>query len=256
MIAMREMSVPEQNIFLDKQSGKDFDRPQYKRLVKKLKPDDLLYIRSIDRLAPDFLDYGVSLERFFVTTVARPENDPQYVKFKELHFRQYADIAEAKLRQQVGVIDQQTEAQRRVIDAQSMAQKRSIEGCSYQQERGFDVAERLAGNEGVGSFTSAGMGLGMMAGVYGGNMDHPGLYGGGVPVPGAAVAKGRWGREKPILPLSGHDRVGGIPAGAVGDLLRVRPGPGDGEDGGIRQSFGAADRLDADRGRRSRQRAY
>lgn len=120
-----------------------------------------------ERLAPDFLDYGVSLERFFVTTVARPENDPQYIKFKELHFRQYADIAEAKLRQQVGVIDQQTEAQRRVINAQSMAQKRSIEGYSYQQERGFDVAERLAGNEGVGSFTSAGMGLGMMAGVGG-----------------------------------------------------------------------------------------
>lgn len=120
-----------------------------------------------ERLAPDFLDYGMSLERFFVTTVARPESDPQYIKFKELHFRRYADIAEAKLRQQVGVIDQQTEAQRRVIDAQSMAQKRSIEGYSYQQERGFDVAERLAGNEGAGSFTSAGLGLGMMAGVGG-----------------------------------------------------------------------------------------
>lgn len=120
-----------------------------------------------ERLAPDFLEYGISLERFFVTTVARPENDPQYIKFKELHFRQYADIAEAKLRQQVGVIDQQTEARRRVIDAESLARKRSIEGYSYQQERGFDVAERLAGNEGAGSFTSAGMGLGMMAGVGG-----------------------------------------------------------------------------------------
>lgn len=120
-----------------------------------------------ERLAPDFLDYGVSLERFFVTTIARPESDSQYIKFKELHFRQYADVAEARLRQQVGVIDQQTEAQRRVIDAQSMARKRSIEGYSYQQERGFDVAEKLAGNEGAGSFTSAGMGLGMMAGVGG-----------------------------------------------------------------------------------------
>ena len=47
---MREMSVPEQNIFMDKQSGKDFNRPQYKKLVKKLKPGDLLYIKSIDRL--------------------------------------------------------------------------------------------------------------------------------------------------------------------------------------------------------------
>ena len=42
LIALREMSIPEQNIFMDKQSGKDFNRPQYKKLVKKLKPDDLL----------------------------------------------------------------------------------------------------------------------------------------------------------------------------------------------------------------------
>lgn len=54
MIALREMSVPERNIFMDKQSGKDFNRPQYKKLVKKLKPDDLLYIKSIDRLGRNY----------------------------------------------------------------------------------------------------------------------------------------------------------------------------------------------------------
>ena len=54
LIALREMSVPEQNIFLDKQSGKDFNRPQYKKLVKKLKPGDLLYIKSIDRLGRNY----------------------------------------------------------------------------------------------------------------------------------------------------------------------------------------------------------
>ncbi len=53
-IALRQMSVPERNIFMDKQSGKDFDRPQYKELVKKLKPDDLLYIKSIDRLGRSY----------------------------------------------------------------------------------------------------------------------------------------------------------------------------------------------------------
>ena len=47
-IALREVGVPEQNILLDKQSGKDFHRPQYRRLVRKLKKDDLLYIKSID----------------------------------------------------------------------------------------------------------------------------------------------------------------------------------------------------------------
>ncbi len=50
IIALREMSVPEGNIFMDKQSGKDFDRPQYKKLVRRMKKDGLLYVISIDRL--------------------------------------------------------------------------------------------------------------------------------------------------------------------------------------------------------------
>lgn len=117
------------------------------------------------RLAPDFEEYGVALERFFVTTVLKPDGDAAYEKFKSLHFRQYADVAEAQLRRQVGIIEQETEAQRTVIEAEGIARKRSLEGYTYQQERGFDVAEKAAGNEGVGSFSSAGIGLGMMAGV-------------------------------------------------------------------------------------------
>jgi len=54
LIALREMSVPERNIFTDKQSGKDFQRAQYKKLVQKLKKDDLLYIKSIDRLGRNY----------------------------------------------------------------------------------------------------------------------------------------------------------------------------------------------------------
>lgn len=53
-IALRGRGIPERNIFLDKQSGKDFDRPQYKRLVKKLKPGDLLCVLSIDRLGRNY----------------------------------------------------------------------------------------------------------------------------------------------------------------------------------------------------------
>lgn len=53
-IVMNELSVPKQNIFMDKQSGKDFNRPQYKKLVKKLRPGDLLYIKSIDRLGRNY----------------------------------------------------------------------------------------------------------------------------------------------------------------------------------------------------------
>ena len=65
LIALREMSVPEKNIFMDKQSGKDFNRPQYKKLVKKLKPGDLLYIKSIDRLGRN---YDEILEQWRILT--------------------------------------------------------------------------------------------------------------------------------------------------------------------------------------------
>ena len=58
-IAMGEANVPKRNIFMDKQSGKDFDRPQYKQLIKKLKPGDLLYIQSIDRLGRNYEDIQI-----------------------------------------------------------------------------------------------------------------------------------------------------------------------------------------------------
>ena len=54
MIALREALVPEENIFMDKQSGKDFDRPEYRRMVRRLKRDDLLYVKSIDRLGRNY----------------------------------------------------------------------------------------------------------------------------------------------------------------------------------------------------------
>ncbi len=54
LIAMRGLSVAEENIFMDRQSGKDFRRPQYQRMVKKLKPDDLIYVKSIDRLGRNY----------------------------------------------------------------------------------------------------------------------------------------------------------------------------------------------------------
>ncbi len=53
VVALREL-VPEENIYMDKQSGKDFNRPGYRQMVKKLRPDDLLYIKSIDRLGRNY----------------------------------------------------------------------------------------------------------------------------------------------------------------------------------------------------------
>lgn len=54
MIALRQIGVDDQNIFIDKQSGKDFNRPQYQRMLRKLKKDDLLCIKSIDRLGRNY----------------------------------------------------------------------------------------------------------------------------------------------------------------------------------------------------------
>lgn len=118
-------------------------------------------------LIPNFEDYGIVLERFFVTTIVKPDGERQYEKFKELHFRQYADIAEAKLRQQVDIIEAETEAKKTIIESKALAEKRATEGYTYGQERGFDVAEKVAENEAVGEFTNMGVGFGTMAGVGG-----------------------------------------------------------------------------------------
>ena len=63
--AMQELNIPEKNIYIDKISGKDFNRPMYKQMIKKMKKDDLLYIKSIDRLGRN---YEEILEQWRVLT--------------------------------------------------------------------------------------------------------------------------------------------------------------------------------------------
>ena len=63
LIAMKELCINDKNIFTDKQSGKDFNRSQYIKLVRRLKKDDLLYIKSIDRLGRN---YDEILEQFLI----------------------------------------------------------------------------------------------------------------------------------------------------------------------------------------------
>jgi len=65
LVAMRNFGVEDRNIFLDKQSGKDFDRKAYRKLLKKLRPDDTLVIKSIDRLGRD---YSETLEQWRIIT--------------------------------------------------------------------------------------------------------------------------------------------------------------------------------------------
>lgn len=54
LAAIKELEIKQENIYVEKISGKDFNRPMYQKLVKKLKPDDLLYIKSIDRLGRNY----------------------------------------------------------------------------------------------------------------------------------------------------------------------------------------------------------
>ena len=65
LIALRAALVPEENLFVDKQSGKDFQRPQYQKMLRRLKKDDLLYIKSIDRLGRNYTEI---LEQWRVLT--------------------------------------------------------------------------------------------------------------------------------------------------------------------------------------------
>lgn len=54
MAALSGVRIPKKNIYIDKRSGSDFNRPMYQQMVKRLKPDDVLYVKSIDRLGRNY----------------------------------------------------------------------------------------------------------------------------------------------------------------------------------------------------------
>ena len=68
LVAMKEFGIQNDMVYLDKQSGKDFNRPAYRRLIKRLKPSDVLVIKSIDRLGRD---YGEILDQWRIITKVR-----------------------------------------------------------------------------------------------------------------------------------------------------------------------------------------
>jgi membrane protease subunit (stomatin/prohibitin family) len=117
------------------------------------------------KLVDDFFDYGVNLNSFLITTVLKPDEDRNYLKFKDVFFRQKSDVMEAELQQKLTIIEQETKAKSTVIEAEATARKRELEGYTYQQEKGFEVAKEVAKNEAVGQFSNVGVGLGMVTGV-------------------------------------------------------------------------------------------
>ena len=95
----------------------------------------------------------------------KPEDDKQYLEFKELYFKQGVAVAEAQLRQKVTLIDEETKAKSIMIDSEAKAHKRETEGYSYQDERQYNVLDKMASNNAVGQFTNMGVGLGVMSSV-------------------------------------------------------------------------------------------
>ena len=74
--AMKQLEILKKNIYVEKISGKDFDRPIYQKLVKKLRPDDLLYIKSIDRLGRN---YEEILEQWRILSGTGQTNEVYFV---------------------------------------------------------------------------------------------------------------------------------------------------------------------------------
>ena len=79
--------------------------------------------------------------------------------------RNFMNSVEAELQQKVDIINQQTAKQKMIIEAEGKTEKRKTEGCTYQEERSYDVAEKVAENEGAGNFSSADIGMGIMSSV-------------------------------------------------------------------------------------------
>lgn len=96
ILALLEAGVPEENIYLDKKSGKDFDRPKYRRLCRKLKPGDVLFIKSIDRLGRNYNEileqwhYLTKVKRIAIVVLDMPLLDTR--KGKDLMGEVIADI--------------------------------------------------------------------------------------------------------------------------------------------------------------------
>ena len=87
-LAMGELEIPEKNLYRDHQSGKDFDRPQYRKLVRRLKRDDVLYIKSIDRLGRNYREI---LEQWRVLTKEK-RGDIRVLDMPLLDTRQGKDL--------------------------------------------------------------------------------------------------------------------------------------------------------------------
>lgn len=127
------------------------------------------------RISSEMADYGIALEKFWVNTILKPENDPFYITLNRQRGEKVTlvnqgeiDMQRADYQRRVGIIDHTGEVQKRKMDIDAKRYEQEQLGFTYQQERGFDVMEKVAENEGSGSdLRNAAMGIGMGFGVGG-----------------------------------------------------------------------------------------
>lgn len=128
-----------------------------------------------NRISEEMADYGICLEKFWINTILKPENDPFYITLNRQRGEKVTlvnqgeiDMQRADYERRVGIIDHTGEVQKRRMDIDAIRYKYEQLGTTHQQERGFDVMEELAKNEGSGSdLRNAALGIGVGFGVGG-----------------------------------------------------------------------------------------
>lgn len=185
--------------YLGQEKLSDYFKPPMMMQVKSFLPhilqDMKIPIFYIDQYMKDFSenlqaqllsyfdDYGIDLTNFWITQFVKPESDPTYAGIRNIQGGEITMVGQANLDQKVGLINEQTEAQRLsiraaaeaqaqaqriVVEASARAQGRQFEGITIQEEKAFEVAGKWAENEGIGNYSNAGVGLGMMGGIASG----------------------------------------------------------------------------------------
>lgn len=127
------------------------------------------------RVSEEMSDYGISLEKFWINTILKPEEDPFYIALNRQRGEKITlanqgelDMQRADYQRRVGVIAHSGEVEQRKMDIAAKRFAQEQLGFTYQQERGYDVMEKVAENEGSGSdLRNAAMGIGMGFGVGG-----------------------------------------------------------------------------------------
>lgn len=118
-----------------------------------------------EKLKGDFLEYGIDLKDFFITTILKPEDNKQYLELKELYFKQGVGIFSAKADKDIAMINADIEAQKNIIASKAKAISREQEGYTYQEEKQYEINKELAKNEAIGQFSNVGIGIGLMGGL-------------------------------------------------------------------------------------------